>query len=193
MQNIPYQYRLLILFLLMGLAVGVDYWRHPTRPTKLREYRFLIVAGLIGAAFGIVNDQITCTLSPAYFYYFKDIPYNSSFRWQVSRVGFEAGFFAGFLTYGTFLLVNQRRKIPFSYSQLLKMALYPIAWAILFAPITGLAFHAFHFSFFVDQITPVLQSKEVSRFMLVWGIHIGLYIGAVLGIAHGSVNIYYNR
>lgn len=116
MQSIPYQYRLLILFLLMGLAVGVDYWRNPKRPTKLQEYLFLIVAGFTGAGFGIVNDQITCTLSPAYFYYFKNIPYSSSFRWQVSEVGFEAGFFAGFFSYGIFLLVNQRRKLPLSRS-----------------------------------------------------------------------------
>ncbi|MEH1804303.1 hypothetical protein [Nostoc sp.] len=52
MQNIPYQYRLLILFLLMGLIVAVDYRRNPTKPTKLQEYSFLIVSGLIGAGFG---------------------------------------------------------------------------------------------------------------------------------------------
>ncbi|MEH1851964.1 MAG: hypothetical protein V7L11_09815 [Nostoc sp.] len=55
MQSIPYQYRLLILFLLMGLVVAVDYWRNPTKPTKLREYSFLIMSGLIGAGFGIVT------------------------------------------------------------------------------------------------------------------------------------------
>ncbi|MEH1828555.1 MAG: hypothetical protein V7L22_24995 [Nostoc sp.] len=185
MQSIPYQYRLLILFLLMGLVVAVDYWRNPTKPTKFQEYSFLIVSGLIGAAFGIVNDQITCTFSPAYFYYFKNVPYGSNFRWEVSEVGFQAGFFAGFLSYGIFLLVNQRRKLPLSYRQLLKMARYPIIWVIVVAQIAGFLFNYFQFPFFADQITPVVQPAEVPRFMLVWGIHIGLYIGAVLGIVHG--------
>jgi hypothetical protein len=189
MQSIPYQYRLLILFLLMGLVVGLDYWRNPTKPTKFKEYLFLIMSGLIGAGFGIVNDQITCTLSPAYFYYFKNVSYDSSFRWQVSAVGFEAGFFAGFFSYGIFLLINQRRKLPLSYRQLLNRAKYPITWAIVLAPITGFIFYYFQFSFFVDQITPVVEPVEVPKFILVWGFHIGLYIGAVLGIVHGAANI----
>ncbi|MHC5744756.1 MAG: PIN domain-containing protein [Nostoc sp.] len=41
----------------------------------------------------------------------------------------------------------------------------------------------------LQQITPVVQPAEVSKFMLVWRIHIGLYIGAILGIVHGIVNI----
>ncbi|MBD2196325.1 MULTISPECIES: hypothetical protein [Calothrix] len=189
MQNVPYQYRLLILFSLMGLVIAYDYWRHPTNPKKFKEYLFLILSGLMGAVFGVINDQITCTLSPAYFYYFKNVPYDSSFRWQVSQVGFEAGFFAGFFSYGIFLIINQKRKLPLPHHQLIKMAKYPIAWAIVLAPITGLIFYYLQFPFFVEQIQPIAEPTEIPKFILVWGIHIGLYLGAVLGIVHGAVKI----
>ncbi|MGF1933115.1 MAG: hypothetical protein RM347_001775 [Nostoc sp. ChiQUE02] len=69
------------------------------------------------------------------------------------------------------------------------MARYPIIWAIVVAQIAGFIFYYFQFPFFADQITPVVQPAEVSKFMLVWGIHIGLYIGAALGIVHGVAKI----
>lgn len=187
MQSVPYHYRLLLLFGLMALVAGFDYWRHPANATKLREYGFLTLSGLIGAAFGILNDQVTCTLSPAYFHYFKNVPYGADFRLQVSAVGFEAGFFAGFFSYGIFLLLNQRRKRPVSYGRLLTMARYPITWAIGLGYTTGLLFYYFQFPWFADQITAVVPAIEVANFLLVWGIHIGLYLGAVLGIGQGAI------
>lgn len=69
------------------------------------------------------------------------------------------------------------------------MARYPIIWAIVVAQIAGFIFYYFQFPFFADQITPVVQPAEVSKFMLVWGIHIGLYIGAALRIVHGVAKI----
>jgi len=69
------------------------------------------------------------------------------------------------------------------------MAKYPISWAVVVALLIGYLFYYMQFAVFADQITPVVHPVEIPRFMLVWGWHIGLYLGALMGIIHSAVTI----
>jgi hypothetical protein len=104
-------------------------------------------------------------------------------------VGFEAGFFAGFFSYGIFLLINQQKSSPLSYLSLLKMLRYPILWALILTPLTGYIFYRFPLSGLLKTITPVVPWQEIPRFLFVWGMHSGLYLGAVMGLVQGSLSL----
>jgi len=55
-EAIPYWCRILLLFLLMSLVAAIDWLRNRQKPTKWKEYGFVIVSGAIGTLFGFFND-----------------------------------------------------------------------------------------------------------------------------------------
>lgn len=193
--NIPYHYRLLGLLLLMAGVALWEYRRDRAHARKWKEYGFLMICGGLGAVFGIANDQVTSTISPYYFYVFKGIEYGDRFRLEVAALGAQAGFFAGFLAGAIFLIANNpgQKKRSLSYPSLLSIARYPFIWAIALAVLTGAIFYSYQPSPMLDPLKPFLIAAEVPRFMLTWGIHIGLYLGAAVGTVHAVVKIRQGR
>jgi hypothetical protein len=83
-----------------------------------------VLAAAVGAAmlYGIVNDQITSTISWEYFYYGKELdkmlgpqtpPQQWPLRWEAAKVGMKATWTAG-LIFGVVLLLanNPFRTLP---------------------------------------------------------------------------------
>jgi hypothetical protein len=106
LNQIPYHYRIAALLLLAAAVAGLDYRRHGKVATKWREYSFLLFAGLVGAAFGMICDSITSRLSPDYFYYGKGLTAGPDFHKQVLELGAQAGFVAAFFAGACYLFAN---------------------------------------------------------------------------------------
>ena len=104
--SMRFLYSLGVLLLLMTIAAYIDWRRRREAATKWREYGFLLIGGLLGAAVGVLNDQITCTISPEYFIYGKEIPGGEGFRLRVAWLGFMAGFSPGAIIAGAYMLAN---------------------------------------------------------------------------------------
>lgn len=99
MEFVPLPFGLRIL-VVVCLAVGVVAWdwrRHPQQPTRLYEYSFLLGCGVVGAAFGVVNDLITSSISLDYFVLGKGLAGGEGFRDRVMSLGAQAGFGAGII------------------------------------------------------------------------------------------------
>jgi cytochrome bd-type quinol oxidase subunit 2 len=59
---VPYWYRIALLLLLMSVVAAFDWRRKRQSATKWKEYGFVIVSGVIGALFGLLNDLVTSTI-----------------------------------------------------------------------------------------------------------------------------------
>ena len=178
-----YPYRVLagtIFFLVLGVY---DLRKHPENPRRAKEYLFLFVAMVLAVVYGVVHDQITATISPEYFIFGKLLDFDPPpFRWAVARLAAKASYGVGLLA-GAFLLIannpsKKRQQLP--YRELLRLVLLPLGAAALGAAIGGLlySFDLFHqrprVSYFVDK-------PDIPRFLIVWGIHTGSYVGGGAG------------
>ena len=196
--------------LLVRVAVGVsifaalailDLRRNRTRATRWREYSFLLACVAAALLYGIVNDQITTTISWEYFAYGKgvaealpDAPPNSpAFRWEAAKIGMKATWSAGLLI-GVALLIanNPRRDRPqLSYRRLVCRLLVIFAIAAITAAALGLAGYFGLLARFSEDFRIMLEQDQwrPRRFMAVFGIHLGGYLGGLVGTAAAIARI----
>jgi hypothetical protein len=175
----------------MTLIAWIDWRRHGDQATKWREYGFLLVAGLLGGMFGVGIDQFTSTLSPDYFVLGKGIPNDAAFRAHVAALGVQAGFVMGMLVGGLYLLANNPRpdRIALSYVRLFRYAVAPIVAAIVVAPISALLVANWDPLHLARELRDLLPPAEIEHFRLVWGIHLGVYAGGIIGAIIGVIRI----
>ena len=191
MFDIPWAHRFLFLIVLMALVASVDYFNNSRDLWKSREYLFLLLASGLVATFGALNDQLSCSLSPEYFQFGKGLGLGSGFRWRVAGLGAKAGFMGGFLVFGLFLIFaksNRLQPIAF-YTNLIRLLRYPFVYSVLFSLILGPTF-----AYLPPGLVPVVVSEGLthlaaSHFMSVWGWHIGLYLGGLIGTVHAILLI----
>jgi hypothetical protein len=182
-------WRLGVLAMLMSIVAGIDWRRNGAAATKWREYAFLLAAGLLGGLIGIANDLITSTISPDYFVIGKGIPADGYFRLHVVSLGFQAGLMMGMLVGGIYLIANNpkpnRRSLPLV--QLFRFALPPILTAIALAPLGALLIGRWDPLNFrsPSQLGNLLNPTQATRFLTVWGMHLGIYAGGLLGTFYG--------
>jgi hypothetical protein len=181
------------LSILLMLAV-VDLYRHGRGATRWREYAFLLCTVAAAMTYGIINDQITSRISWEYYAYGKGLapvlgdhipPDARRLSWETAKVGMQATWAVGLLIGVVCLLANnpRRHRPRLSYRELLAR----VPWMIVITAITaallgwvgyrgGLAmiFEDFREMVRLDQFRP-------RRFMAVYGIHLGGYIGGAVG------------
>lgn len=180
-----------VLVLLMALAAGIDWRRRGAAATRWREYGFLLIGGLLGAAVGVFNDQITCTISPEYFVYGKEIPAGEGFRLRVAWLGFMAGFSPGAIIAGVYLLANNPKpgRTPLRYRRLLRFVACPLLAAAIAMPLCAVLIRLWdpqnHHGELADLATPA----AIDAMLIAWGLHIGLYLGGLLGTVWGVLGI----
>jgi hypothetical protein len=179
-------WRLGALLALMSIVAWIDWRRHSAAATKWREYSFLLAAGLLGGLIGIANDLITSAISPDYFIFGKGIPADDHFRLHVASLGFQAGLLMGMLVGGIYLIANNPKPDRHSLSpaQLFGFALSPVLSAMLIAPVVAILIFRWDPLHFTAKLGDVLTPMQTSRFLAVWGIHLGIYAGGLLGTAY---------
>jgi hypothetical protein len=193
------------ILVLAALAI-VDLRQKGRNATRWREYAFLGLCVAVAMAYGILNDQITCRISWEYFYYGKELapilgpdtpPDPTALQLQTLRIGASATWWAGLIIGAAMLIANNpsRRGPPLSYPRLI--ARLP---AIL--GITALCAITFGFAgnlYYLNGISPDFQNLAATnlwrphRFMAVYGIHLGGYIGGALAVIYSISSILHER
>jgi hypothetical protein len=177
---------------IFGFLGLLDIYRNGWRGRRWREYLFL--AGAVAAAmvYGAVNDQITCSISWEYFYYGKGLadrlgtatPPAPGLRWEAAKVGLKATWTAGLLIGVALLLANNPGKRPqLSYARLTRYLLMVLMCAIAAAVAIGaMGYAGWPARWSADFHQMVLHNEfRPRRFMCVYGIHLGGYIGGLVG------------
>lgn len=173
-----------VLAAVLGLFALADWAVHGRRAKRWREYVFLLGCAELGAAFGVGVDQITARLSPEYFIIGKHIEPGEGYWTSVMQLGVQAGFFAGAVVGGLLLIANSvaPSRQPLRLIVLARFLLVPIGLAIAGACQGGLVLALCPPpSFMVDKFRSQLEATALFRLCIVWGIHLGLYIGGVAG------------
>lgn len=178
-------WRLAALLLLMSIVAAIDWWRNRAAATRWREYSFLLAAGFLGGLIGVANDLVTSAISPDYFVVGKGIPADEHFRVHVVSLGFQAGLVMGMLIGGVYLIANNpsRHRSRLSMLRLFRFALPPVLAAVLCAPIVSWLISRWDPLNFrsPEQLGAILAPIQISQFLAVWGLHLGMYAGGLLG------------
>jgi hypothetical protein len=191
------------ILLVMALA---DLRRHGRRATRWREYLFLIAAVVVAMLYGAVNDSITSKISWEYFYYGKDLmqslgpntpPDPAALAWSAAAVGIKATWSAGLIVGVAMLMANNPKPgLPqLSYPRLLR--LMPIIFLCCLACAMALGIGGYRgwligmSSDFGDMVRR--DEFRPYRFMAVFGIHLGGYIGGLIGTVWAVICIRGNR
>jgi hypothetical protein len=181
--EIPYVYRVLTLVVLMALLAVWDY-RRRAASIKWREYLFVLAGGLLGGLMGLLNDLITSSISPEYFRLGKGLAGGPDLHTRAALLGLQAGFSAGAIAAAIFLYAatRGRARLAPSCRTFLHFALKPLACAIVCVCLFPLLFRRFDPLNVAGTLQPLLEPGRLSRFMLVWWIHSGLYTGLAAGL-----------
>lgn len=181
--TLPYRIAFAIVFFLI---LGVRDWiLHRENPTRVKEYLFLVVSMLFAIVYGIFHDHITCTISPHYFLNAKGLdsdprPFRIAVTWLAVKASYGPGVLAGALM----LIANNPKpeKPQLAYRHLLRICVYPVCGAVLCAVVCGaLVALVGNATWLADSATAYAPRERGTRFLAVWGIHAGSYIGATLG------------
>ncbi len=189
--DFPFLYRLTFLLLLMGIYAYYDLRRNPLNPTKWKEYGFFLVCSIIGSIIGVINDGITSNISADYFVFGKGILPGEKFLFRVTELGAQAGFIAGGIAGAIYLMANNQKpnNPSLTYHQLFCMIWKPVIGAIFFGFMIPIFFHAYDPLDVYSSLSELIAESRIQRFLFVWWIHIGIYLGVIIGTIYGVFNI----
>jgi hypothetical protein len=192
--------------IIFAILAVMDLRRRGSEATRWREYLFLLLCVGVAILYGVVNDQITSTISWEYFYYGKELdrvlgpdtpPDPLRLHLQAAMVGIKATWSAGLIVGVALLLANNpRRDRPqLSYRMLARVlvmiftitACGGIVGGLLgyFGGLTGAS------ADFVEMTrTNIFRPR---RFIATWGVHLGGYVGGLIGVIAGVTYILRRR
>jgi hypothetical protein len=181
--TISFQAKLSLVLLLGLIVVLVDLYRRGRASSKWKEYLYLLLGGLLGALFAAGNDVfVTSRISPDYFTLGKGIAPGAGFEGRVLFLGLQAGLGPGMIIGAVLLFTRSRRPdrlLP--WSRCIGALLLPMLSAV----VAGVIFPWFLAPWdplrFGQALGTRLGSVALKQFMLVWWIHLSLYLGAVVG------------
>ena len=190
----PLWVRLVIGGSFFAVMAIVDLARNGQAARRWREYLFLIFSVAVAILYGIANDQLTVTISPEYFAYGKGLadklgPHFDRdplrFRWEAAKVGIQATWAVGLLIGVSLLLANNSKPDRPTVSDRFLVGRLPrvIVVTIVCATLLGFAGYRGMLAWVIDDFAEMLRRDQFRprRFMAVYGIHLGGYIGGLLG------------
>jgi hypothetical protein len=191
MDDRPFLWRLGLLLVVLAVVAALDRWRYRARATRWREYLVLLACGAVGGVLGAAIDQVTATISPDYFVLGKGLPAGAGFRRAVAWLGFQAGFVTGCIAGGLLLWAGQpeRYRVQIGYRGLCRRLPLPVLGALLLAVPMGLVVPAWDPLGLGEVLAAELPPPRLARFLTVWGVHLGLYTGGVLGTLLGMLGL----
>ncbi|MFK8004591.1 MAG: hypothetical protein AB8H86_33795 [Polyangiales bacterium] len=183
MNDTTFAYRALAGVLLLG-ALAYTEWRKHRQLSRLREYAFLFATAGLAVAYAVVHDIITFALAPEYFFVLKDVAGDTFFpnvAWLAARAGWTAGLAIGL---GLLIANNPGRREQLSYAALAQHIRFPLVWSLAAAIGGGL-----YARYWMPGALSGWGLEHPLAVVTVWGIHIGSYVGALLGLAHGCFRV----
>jgi hypothetical protein len=174
--------------------------------TRWREYTFLALCAAVAMVYGIVNDQITSRISWEYFYYGKDLanilgpqtpPDPLALSLQALRIGVAATWWSGLIIGAGMLIANNpgRSGPQLPYPRLIARLPAVILITIAFAVIFGFA----GYYYLLNDLSPDFKELTASnywrphRFMAVYGVHLGGYVGGAMSLIYSISSIVHER
>lgn len=142
-----------------------------------------LAGGLVGALF----DQVTVSISPAYFVIGKGLSVPvAELRAAAAWTGFRGGLALGALTVGVGVWLEAQGASLRWPRWVLGSGICAVVAALMMGALLPLVD-----PFAVGRESAgVLDEQEARRYLTAWGAHIGAYLGAVAGVtamaAHGS-------
>ncbi len=184
-----------LVFLVLAVA---DLRRNGRKATRWREYTFLLFSVSVALTYGLVNDEATVRISPEYFLYGKGLAslvdgHPERLPWEAAKVGLKATWTVGLLVGVAMLLANNpdasRPQLPFQ--RLAKLMPGVIAGAAASALVLGATGYMGGLSYFSEDFREMVRRDEFRpyRFMTVYGIHLGGYIGGLTGTVIAVLSI----
>lgn len=186
------------IFAAMALA---DYRRNGPAARRWREYLFLLAAAAVAMIYGLVNDQLTVSISWEFFYYGKGIdqvfgttpPSMGVLRWEAFKIGLKATWTAGLVAGVVLLMANNpsRRwpQLPMKtlYRLLVIMLIGPVLGAIIGGLLGRAGLPARFSAGLAELVRHDLWRPE--QFLCVYGIHTGGYVGGLVAMVWAAVGI----
>lgn len=187
---------------LAALAIS-DWQRHGAKATRWREHLFLVACVVLALVYGAANDQLTTTISWEFFAHGKGIahalppgepPNSPAFRWEAAKIGMKATWTAGLIVGVALLIANNPRRDGrprLSYRRLLGLVPLVFGVVIVAAICLGVAGYFGAFAPINEDFRDMLRGDQwrPRRFMAVYGIHLGGYVGGVLGTVIAVVRV----
>ena len=181
---------------IFAVLAMVDWRRSGREARRWREYLFLLACVALALAYGAINDQLTVGISWEYFFYGKGLdhvmggptpPPQWPLRWEAAKVGLKATWSAGLLLGVAMLMANNPRKnrpvLPFG--RLFALMPWMLALTVAMAGIFGCLGHQGLLNWLSEDLGAIWHGGlfRPARFMTVYGIHLGGYVGGALATA----------
>lgn len=147
------------------------------KPARVRAYGILLLGSIVAGVVGLAFDQLTVSLSPEYFILGKGLP-EEELRMQVAWLGFRSALPAGALVAGLGLLRSKEQR-EFSWRSWLLRFVGGLALALAILPFAMLLTDPFAVR---ASSAGAMSDDACSRYLAVWGMHIGAYVGTAIGI-----------
>lgn len=194
MEAIPFWVGIVVLVVLMAIVSTIELLRYGRQASRWQEYSFVLVLGMIAGLIGLANDLITAWLSPHYFIFGKGLP-AENLRQHAATLGFQAGFTAGAVAAAVCLYINTRKSNvpPLSFLKIMALIWHPLVLAVTGAFLLPLFFSRLDPLGLTPQLKGLLTSSQIAGFILVWWIHLGLYLGLIVGVIWMLVGIVQRR
>jgi hypothetical protein len=144
---------------------------------RLHSYALMLGGALAGGVFGAAFDQVTVSVSPAYFLVGKGLSVEAGgLRGAAAWTGFRGGLAVGAWVVGSALWLEDRGaawdRRRYAASVLVTAVVASFVGAALMSCIDPLGVR-------LDS-AGVLDDAEASAYLAVWGGHVGVYFGSVL-------------
>jgi hypothetical protein len=176
----------------------LDLRKNHRKATRWREYLFLLACAAAAMIYGVVNDQITSRISWEYFYFGKGLdtvlgpvlpPDAGRLHYEAIKVGMKATWTVGLIIGVALLLANnpRRDRLRLSYRRMFRALAIIFAITVVFAVACGIAGYFSVPAYFSDDFRQMIAHDEFRpyRFICVFGVHLGGYIGGLVGCAVG--------
>ncbi len=185
MQDDTWVIRMIAGLSALAVLAAIDLCRNPENPTRVKEYGFLFGVTGLTIAYGLIVDMVTYTISTEYFSVGKGLSgAEKSFYPDVAVMAVKAAWSAG-LVVGVGLLVanNPRKDLPqLGYRGLARCLFFPLSLSVACGLILGFSARLSASSLSARVGLNSLGLESDSGFITVWGTHIGIYVGGLVGL-----------
>jgi hypothetical protein len=159
------------------------------------RYGFIAYTAIVSMAYAVAHDQLTATISPEYFLLWKGLAGDPTpFRFAVTLVAMRASVGVGLLAGMVLLLANEGLgrsdgAVRVTYGSLLRASLVPLIGATVCAASFGVTNSVLGLGGATIRETVEVAPQRLQAFLTVWAIHIGSYVGALVGLATAAVRV----